>query len=103
IEDNEQVRLLRELATGGRNKQIKKKQTVYETGDTPIYVYYINKGQVRSYLHYKDGRELSTNIFIKGEFFGLESVLRGDKYADSTAALEDSEITLIDKDRKSVV
>lgn len=99
IEDNEQVRLLRELATGGRNKSIKKKQTVYETGDTPIYVYYINKGQVRSYLHYKDGRELSTNIFIKGEFFGLESVLRGDKYADSTAALEDSEITLIDKDK----
>lgn len=99
LDDKEQIALLDELAASGRTKLIKKKQRIYEAGDTPRYVYYLRKGRVRSYLNYKDGRELSTHTFIENEFFGLESVLLNDRYGDSAATLEDSEIALIHKDK----
>lgn len=98
LDEHEQAFLLQDLVEHGRIKNIKKKQTIYESGDTPIYVYYIKKGKVRSYLNYKDGRELSTNIYIENQFFGLESVLLNDKYGDNSATLEDAEIALIHKD-----
>ncbi len=98
LDENEQAFLLQDLADHGRTKSIKKKQTIYEAGDTPIYVYYLKKGKVRTFLNYKDGRELSTNIFIENQFFGLESVLLNDKYGDNASTLEDAEIALIHKD-----
>ncbi|MGN0021558.1 response regulator [Sphingobacterium sp. UBA6645] len=98
LDESEQAYLLQDLASNGRVKSIKKKQTIYEAGDTPVYVYYIKKGKVRSFLNYKDGRELSTNIYIEDQFFGLESVLLNIKYGDNTATLEDAEIALIHKD-----
>ncbi len=98
LDEQEQAYLLQDLANHGRIKIIKKKQSIYEAGDTPIYVYYIKKGKVRSFLNYKDGRELSTNIFIEDQFFGMESLLLNDKYGDNTATLEDAEIALIHKD-----
>ncbi|WP_313190179.1 response regulator [Sphingobacterium sp.] len=98
LDEQEQAYLLQDLADHGRIKNIKKKQTIYEAGDTPVYVYYIKKGKVRSFLNYKDGRELSTNIYVENQFFGLESVLLNDKYGDNSATLEDAEIALIHKD-----
>lgn len=98
LDEQEQAYLLQDLASHGRMKTIKKKQTIYEAGDTPLYVYYIKKGKVRSFLNYKDGRELSTNIYIEDQFFGLESVLLNTKYGDNTSTLEDAEIALIHKD-----
>ncbi|VTQ00819.1 response regulator [Sphingobacterium daejeonense] len=98
LDEQEQAYLLQDLADHGRIKNIKKKQTIYEAGDTPVYVYYIKKGKVRSFLNYKDGRELSTNIYVESQFFGLESVLLNDKYGDNSATLEDAEIALIHKD-----
>ncbi|WP_156308628.1 response regulator [Sphingobacterium endophyticum] len=98
LDEQEQAYLLQDLADHGRTKNIKKKQTIYEAGDTPVYVYYIKKGKVRSFLNYKDGRELSTNIFVEGQFFGLESVLLNIKYGDNSATLEDAEVALIHKD-----
>ncbi|MFZ4262253.1 response regulator [Sphingobacterium sp. HJSM2_6] len=98
LDDQEQAYLLQDLANHGRTKIIKKKQSIYEAGDTPIYVYYLKKGKVRSFLNYKDGRELSTNIFVEDQFFGMESVLLNDKYGDNAATLEDAEISLIHKD-----
>ena len=98
LDEQEQAYLLQDLVDHGRIKTIKKKQTIYESGDTPVYVYYIKKGKVRSYLNYKDGRELSTNIYVENQFFGLESVLLNDKYGDNTSTLEDAEIALIHKD-----
>jgi CRP-like cAMP-binding protein len=50
-------------------KTVKKKQSIYEKDDSPTYVYFVKSGQVRSFKS-KDGRELSTGIFIEGNYFG---------------------------------
>lgn len=98
LEEDEQNYLLEHLVTESRVKMFKKKQLIYETDDSPVFMYYVVKGKVRSFLNYQDGRELSTGIHGDGHFFGYESILMNENYTESTASLEDSEVALISKD-----
>ena len=99
LDEDEQSYLLNDLIKGARVKSFKKKQPIYEEGDSPLFIYYVLKGKVRTFLYYQDGRELSTGIHVEELFFGYESVLLNEKYTDNAAALEDSEIALIPKDK----
>ncbi|WDF67764.1 response regulator [Sphingobacterium oryzagri] len=99
LSEEEQNYLLQDLVKDSRIKVFKKKQSIYEAGDSPIFVYFLIKGKVRSFLFYQDGRELSTDIHIHDTFFGYETVLLNEKYSDNAASLEDSEIALIPKER----
>lgn len=99
LDEDEQNYLLQDLVKEARVKTFKKKQLIYEEGDTPVFIYYVIKGKVRTFLYYQDGRELSTGIHIDDLFFGYESVLLNEKYTDNAGALEDSEIALIPKDK----
>ncbi|TDS16290.1 response regulator [Sphingobacterium paludis] len=99
LNEDEQQYLLHDLVKDARVKIFKKKQSIYEAGDSPVFVYYLLKGKVRSFLFYQDGRELSTDIHIHDTFFGYEAVLLNEKYSDNAATLEDSEIALIPKER----
>lgn len=98
LDEEEQNYLLQNLVKDARVKNFKKKQLVYEAEDSPLFMYYVLKGKVRSFLYYQDGRELSTGIHIDGQFFGYESILMNENYTESVAALDDSEIALITKD-----
>jgi len=98
LSESEQKKLLNDLHLKGRVKNYKKKQSVYQEGDNPLYVYQIKKGKVRSYLFYHDGRELSTNIFTEGDYFGYEALLAHEKYSDNAQTIEDSELCLINKE-----
>lgn len=98
IGDEEQEALLEALVEGARVKSYRKKQFVYQESDNPLYLYYIKKGKIRSFLYYLDGRELSTGIFTEQSFFGYESLLLQESYSDNTETLEDSEVALISKD-----
>ncbi|GAA4794644.1 response regulator [Olivibacter ginsenosidimutans] len=98
INEAEQKNLLNGLHLSGRNRTYKKKQSIYQEGDQPLYIYQILKGKVRSYLFYQDGRELSTNIYTMGDYFGYEALLAREKYSDNAQAIEDSELCLINKD-----
>lgn len=99
LSEEDQTILLQELVKEARVKVYKKKQLIYEEGDTPIYVYYLLQGKIRSFLYYQDGRELSTNIHTKDRFFGYESILLNERYTESASALEDAEVALIPKEK----
>ncbi|MDR2269947.1 MAG: response regulator [Sphingobacterium sp.] len=98
LSDDEQVLLLQELIANSRVKTVKKKQSIFEKDDSPTYVYYVKSGQIRSFKTYKDGRELSTGIYIEGNYFGYASVLLNENYEDYAEAVEPSEVILIPKD-----
>lgn len=89
--------VLTELRQKGKNKQIARKQIIYVEGDEPGYLYYVVKGQVKTYKRFKDGRELSSSLYNDGEFFGYESLFTAETYADNAATLIDSEIIQIPK------
>ena len=99
LSEEDQHVLLNDLVKEARVKVYKKKQLIYEDGDSPIYVYYLVNGKVRTFLYYQDGRELSTNIHTDGQFFGYESILLNEGYTESASALEDTEVALIPKEK----
>lgn len=98
LSPEEQDFLLKELIEKSRVKVFKKKQSIYEEGDIPVFVYFVLSGQVRSFLCYNDGRELSTDIHIAGTYVGYEAMLLNENYSDNVEAIEKSEIALISKE-----
>lgn len=89
--------VLDELKKKGKSRKIPNKQIIYVEGDEPSHLYYISKGQVKTYKCFKDGRELSANLYHDGDFFGYESLCSGETYADNAATLMESEIIQIPK------
>ncbi|WP_262246599.1 response regulator [Parapedobacter soli] len=98
LSEEEQDTLLQELVQRSRTKTYKKKQFIYQEGDTPLYVYFVKKGKVRRFLHYLDGRELATDIHVDNSFFGYGALLLQQRYTDNAEALEDTELALVDRD-----
>ncbi|PRD54751.1 response regulator [Sphingobacterium gobiense] len=99
LSEDEQNYLLQDLVKEARVKRLKKKQHIYEAGDTPHFIFYLLEGKIRSFLLYQDGRELSTAIHIADSFLGYEALLLNEQYNDNAEALEDCEVALIPKER----
>jgi CRP-like cAMP-binding protein/CheY-like chemotaxis protein len=76
----------------------KKKEIIYDEGNYPKGIYFINKGKVKTYRTHELGKELITGLYKEGDFFGYLALLEDEKYADSATALDDSEIYLVPKE-----
>jgi CRP-like cAMP-binding protein/AmiR/NasT family two-component response regulator len=88
---------LRNLTTNREKRKYKKKSEVFREGDFPFYLFYIEKGKIKTYKTNEDGKELIINLHNKGDFFGYVNLMCESSYMESAAALEDCEITLIPK------
>jgi len=89
--------LFEELKAKGKTRIFANKQIIYVANDEPSYLYFIKKGQVKSYQRATDGRELSSTLYNDGDFFGYESLCRASNYTDNAATLAESELLLIAK------
>ena len=76
----------------------KKKQMLYSEGQRPKAVYYLISGKVKIFKANDDGKELITNIFSKGDFFGYTYILEEISYKENAQILEDAQLMLIPKD-----
>jgi CRP-like cAMP-binding protein/CheY-like chemotaxis protein len=76
----------------------KKRENIYMEGNYPRGVLFVVKGRVKTYKTHEQGKEFITGLFKEGDFIGYLAMLEEGKYADSAAALEDSEICLIPKE-----
>jgi len=80
------------------NREIRKyhkKDMIYESGQYPKWLYFVLSGSVKSYQINDFGKEFTTNIFSKGDFFGFIPLLKGEKYHDNVAVIDDAELSLI--------
>ncbi|WP_316809264.1 response regulator [Pedobacter agri] len=93
---NNQV-IIDEFIKKGKSRSIAGKQVIYVEEDEPSHIYYVVKGQIKTYKRFKDGRELSSALYNDGDFFGYEALCNGEFYADNAATLIDSEIVQIHK------
>lgn len=93
---NNQV-IIDEFIKKGKSKSIAGKQVIYVEEDEPSHIYYVVKGQIKTYKRFKDGRELSSALYNDGDFFGYEALCNSEFYADNAATLIDSEIVQIHK------
>lgn len=75
-----------------------KKQTLYQEGRRPRYLYYLANGKVKGFRTHQDGKEYITDLFSAGDFIGYAALIEDRNYDDSAEILEDAEIMQIPKD-----
>lgn len=89
--------LFEALIAKGKHRNFTNKQIIYVENDDPSFLYFLKKGQVKTYKRAKDGRELSSTLYNDGDFFGYESLCKASHYTDNSATLSECEIILIAK------
>ena len=98
LKDAKDAGMISELSQQYSIEKYAKKQTLYEEGKRPRYLYYLVKGKVKAFRAHEDGKDYITDIFSGGDFMGYPALIEDKNYDDSSIVLEDSEIMQIPKD-----
>lgn len=77
--------------------RFKKRHVLYSEGIRPSTVYFVNSGKIKEYLINEDGKELITNMYTKGDFFGYTAILQNINYSETAQVIEDAELMMIPK------
>ena len=89
---------LKSLAENRNINKYKKKQIVYTQGNHPNKLYYVVSGKVKAFKANDDGKELVTELYNTGDFFGYISMLEETVYRDTTETLEETSLAIIPKE-----
>ena len=98
IDDAKEIVSLEKLSQKNELRDYKKKEDVYKEGGYAKGVYFINKGKIKTYRTNEFGKELITQLYSQGDFFGHLSLLKEEKYGETATALDDVEIYMIAKE-----
>ena len=77
------------------SKTYKKKYIIYMEGAQPLYLYFIAKGQVKTYKSNKDGKELITGLHNEGDFFGFLPLLENKPNNETAVVVKEADLFLI--------
>ncbi|MHA8066394.1 response regulator [Aquirufa sp. ROCK2-A2] len=69
-----------------------KKNTIFSEGDSPIRVFYLQQGKVKTFHTNQEGKYFITSFIHEGEFFGFVDILENQQYRESAEALEDCKV-----------
>src|SRR5258708_14873327 len=83
------------LSDQRRSRVYKKKEFVFIEGEQPKYVYFVDKGLVKTFKANNDGKELITGLHCDGDFFGFVSLLEDKPNNESAIVLKESTIYMI--------
>lgn len=98
LEDASGKEELQNLSKARPVSKYKKKEVIFHVGDKPHYIYFLNKGSVKTYKTHDDGKDFITNVYKEGDFFGHVPIFENSYYTDSALVLEESEICKIPKE-----
>jgi CRP-like cAMP-binding protein/FixJ family two-component response regulator len=98
INEAKGIESLKKLSEEHDLRSYKKKNDIYKEGNYPKGIYFVSKGKVKVYQTSEQGKELITNLYKEGDFFGYLSLLKEEPYTSTATTLEDSEIYMIPKE-----
>ena len=98
IRDVKDIGLMKQLSDQYDVEYYNKKQTLYQEGKRPRYLYYVVKGKVKGIKTHEDGKEYITDLFSQGDFIGYPALIEDKNYDDSAVILEDTEVMQIPRD-----
>jgi DNA-binding response OmpR family regulator len=98
IKDVKTSGLMSQLSDQYNVENYTKKQTLYQEGKRPRYLYYLVKGKVKGFKTHEDGKEYITDLFAGGDFIGYPAIIEDKNYDDSAVVLEDADIMQIPKE-----
>jgi CRP/FNR family transcriptional regulator, polysaccharide utilization system transcription regulator len=76
------------------SKHFRKRDLIFNEGDSPLGLYLLNSGKVKVYKSHEVGKDLITRLLQPGDFFGYLPLLEGKEHSSSAEALEDCEVTI---------
>lgn len=89
---------LKKLSDEHRSKTYKKRETIFEEGEYPRYLYFIASGNVKVFKTNDDGKEYIIEVLKEGDFLGYVDLIKDENYTESAAALEETKLSLIPRD-----
>ncbi len=89
---------LHSLAEDRNINKYKKKQVIYTEGNHPNRLYYVVTGKVKAYKTNDDGKELVTELYCPGDFFGYIAMLEETVYHDTAETMEETTLSVIPKE-----
>jgi CRP-like cAMP-binding protein len=89
---------LRQLSEDRQTKEFQRKEIIFHEGEHPRQLYFIIKGKVKIFKTNDDGKEYILRVLKEGDFFGHIDLIKGTPYADSSAAMEQTEVSIVPKD-----
>jgi CheY-like chemotaxis protein len=93
--DSKEQKALDRLLTSKSRRIFRKKEFVYVESQTPTEVFFLQKGEIKTYKVNYDGKELITGIHHDKDFFGFISVLEEHAYHENAEVTEESEVIMI--------
>ena len=96
--NNNDVNALQNLIANSVTNFYKKKQIIYSEGNHPVRLFYIQSGKVKALKVNDEGKELTIGLFGEGDYAGYTAILEGTVYKETLEAIEDTELSIIDKE-----
>ena len=93
--DAKELKAIEKLLTSKAKRIFKKKEFVYVEAQTPTEIYFLQKGEVKTYKVNYDGKELITGIHGGKEFFGFAAVLEEQAHHENAEVMEEAEVITI--------
>jgi CRP/FNR family transcriptional regulator, cyclic AMP receptor protein len=88
---------LNKLTELRRVQTYNKKQFIYNEGKHPYYLYFIQRGKVKTYRTNDDGKQFIIELYNEGDFIGYTALLENSVYQETAEAMEETDIALIPK------
>lgn len=80
-------------------KNFKRGQNIFTEGAFPSGIYFVKRGKIKKFKTLNSGKEQIIYLCSEGEMIGYAAFLGEERYHDSAAAITESSIGFISKDR----
>ena len=98
LNSEEILQCLMPLSEDAETRSYPKKAPVFLEGSYPRYLFHVESGAIKESRWTEFGKELITNIFTTGDYFGWSALLLNESYNSISSALEDTTLRLIPKE-----
>lgn len=98
IDEARGMKELRQLSENQEVRSYRKKDFIYQEGELPRRLYFVNSGVVKTYRTNDFGKEYITDIYQTGSFFGHLALLQNSNYHETAMAMENTVLSFISKD-----
>lgn len=93
------LKSIADLLTPENLTSFQKENTIYCEGNNSKYLYFIVKGEVKTYKITSDGKELITGMYKEGDYFGYSSFFNKSTHIEYAVCLSNCNIYKILKDK----
>jgi CheY-like chemotaxis protein/CRP-like cAMP-binding protein len=87
-----------EVFFGKEVRKYPRKSIIFEEGQYPKWLFYIQKGKTKCVVSNEEGKEFITSICSEGDFIGFAPMINETRYRESAYAFDDCELVLLSRD-----